>query len=390
MIEWAPALCERLAPPGPVRLLLEKALAENPGSAALHAREAYLRLDVYDIEGAASSFEQALRLAPSDTSLKQRLASCYNEMRDHEAALKLFVEDPEPQFERGAALLALGRGEDGEAELRRLLVSEPGHTHAASKLFAHMRHGDRVAEIVELCAELFRRGARHSQLFFDWGRALALSGDLPRSRALLFDRSKLLVERLPTPRGFADLPSFNKALAEELLDHPATLGVFRSDDANRGSFRVQNLLSGRRPGLIRLLLRTLEQAVNASSGRFSTQAEFDPWRDAVPSKAFLRAWGLIQKRDAYETWHTHRGGWLSGVYYVRVPDCVTAAGAGPGCIEFGPPQDLQEQMPGVAQPWRHAPKEGDLILSPSHYAHRTIPTGRDDYRISFAFDVVRQ
>jgi hypothetical protein len=29
-----------------------------------------------------------------------------------------------------------------------------------------------------------------------------------------------------------------------------------------------------------------------------------------------------------------------------------------------------------------------LILAPSHYHHRTIPNGLDEYRVSFAFGVV--
>jgi hypothetical protein len=45
-------------------------------------------------------------------------------------------------------------------------------------------------------------------------------------------------------------------------------------------------------------------------------------------------------------------------------------------------------MPGFIPPLRHAPREGTFLLAPSHYAHRTIPTGADEYRISFAFDVV--
>jgi hypothetical protein len=73
---------------------------------------------------------------------------------------------------------------------------------------------------------------------------------------------------------------------------------------------------------------------------------------------------------------------------VKVPGCVSAAGAGRGCIEFGPPTALARARPGYVPVHRHAPREGHLLLAPSHYAHRTIPTGVDDYRISLAFDVV--
>ena len=79
---------------------------------------------------------------------------------------------------------------------------------------------------------------------------------------------------------------------------------------------------------------------------------------------------------------------MSGVYYVQVPACVSAGGAGPGCIEFGPPTALARGEPGFVPVQRHEPREGRLLLAPSHYAHRTIPTGAAEHRISFAFDVV--
>ena len=36
------------------------------------------------------------------------------------------------------------------------------------------------------------------------------------------------------------------------------------------------------------------------------------------------------------------------------------------------------------------PKEGMLILFPSYFFHRTVPTGSQDLRVSIAFDVMRQ
>jgi hypothetical protein len=45
-------------------------------------------------------------------------------------------------------------------------------------------------------------------------------------------------------------------------------------------------------------------------------------------------------------------------------------------------------MPDLAPAGRYVPKQGMLILAPSHYQHRTIPSGVDQDRISVAFDVV--
>jgi len=105
----------------------------------------------------------------------------------------------------------------------------------------------------------------------------------------------------------------------------------------------------------------------------------------MPMAAHLHPWGLIQRGGAYEDWHTHRGGWLSGVYYLRIPEGLSVER---GCIEFGPPPSLGGRLDNVIVSRRYPPAEGMLILAPSHYHHRTIPSGLDEYRVSFAFDVV--
>lgn len=162
--------------------------------------------------------------------------------------------------------------------------------------------------------------------------------------------------------------------------------------AMRGAAWVQHLMNGARPDVIRALLAALQAAVDrhvaelvgAAQGDI---ADRDPWLAARPRRARLGPWGLIQKSGDYEDWHMHRGGWLSGVYYVRVPEPFSTAGDGAGCIEFGPPPSVAEAGAAPHGPLRIAPHEGLLLLSPSHHHHRTIPFVSARRRISCAFDV---
>ena len=222
---------------------------------------------------------------------------------------------------------------------------------------------------------------------FTGPRALLTNGlafrDGGRVIAVLFDPARLWAVTPALPAGF------NIALAEELLTNPFPMSDFPTDEeANRGSRRVHNLLSGRDPKLIRTLIETLQGEVDALVRALAPRPGFDPWPAARPASAHIRPWGLLQQGGEYEEWHTHRGGWLSGVYYVRVPPSVSAEGAGRGCIEFGPPRSLRETAPDLIPVQRIAPREGLLLLAPSHYHHHTIPTGVGEPRISFAFDVV--
>lgn len=387
MIGWRPPECDGIASPAAAASLLERAIAARPDDPRLRLKRADLALDRFDFAAAATDLEAALGLEPDLDGVRPRLARCYNALGRHRDALALFDGIDPPQFERALAYVRLGLDSEAEGVLRALLDVEPHHRPACRHLGKILRRSGRIADLLELCGTLDARGVRHAQFYYVWGTALALGGREAEARALLFDPCRVAELALPVPDGFADIAAFNAALAEEILGNPYRLSDFpREDEANRGSSRVHALFAGRRPGLVRMLLDSLQALIAA---RPSPRRDgFDPWADARPERAHLKAWGLIQSGGDYEEWHSHPGGWMSGVYYIRVPGCVTADGEGPGCIEFGPPPAVAAARPGFVPVWRHAPREGRLLLAPSHYAHRTIPTGAGEHRISFAFDVV--
>lgn len=387
MIRWGPADCEDRAAPGSTAALLERAIGARPENALLRLKLADLQLDRFDFSAAAAALEAALGLDPDLAGLRPRLARCYNALGRHQDALDLLAGIDAPEFERALAFVRLGLDAQAERELRALLDVEPRHRLACRQLGKILRRSGRSGELLDLCQSLHARGGAHARLFYIWGTALALAGRDEEARALLFDRARVAELALPVPEGFADIAEFNAALAEEILSNPYRLSDFPvEDEANRGSSRVHALFAGRRPELVRKLLDSLQATIAGHAT--PRRSGFDPWADARPHRARLKAWGLIQSGDDYEEWHSHPGGWMSGVYYIRVPGCVTADGAGPGCIEFGPPTALARTRPDYVPVWRHAPRPGHLLLAPSHYAHRTIPTGADEHRLSFAFDVV--
>lgn len=387
MIAWHPAAGADVAAPAAAAALLEQAIAKYPESASFRLRFANLLLDRYDFAGAAAALEAGLAIDGNLAGARPRLARCYNALGRHREALDALAGNPAPQFERALAFLKLGLDPESERELRALLDLHPGHRPACRQLGKILRRSDRIAELLDLCLSLHARGVAHAQLFYVWGAALALGGRDEEGRALLFDRARIAELDLPVPDGFESIAAFNAALAEEILGNPCRLSDFPvEDEANRGSSRVHALLAGRRPELVRNLLDSLQALIAAQP--LPPRQAFDPWTAAAPERAHLKAWGLIQSGGDHEEWHSHPVGWMSGVYYVRVPRSVTADGFGPGCIEFGPPPALARARPGFVPVWRHAPRAGRLLLAPSHYPHRTIPTGADEYRISFAFDVV--
>lgn len=386
-IRWSPADCEGVASPGPIAELLRRAIIAAPDNPVLLARLAAVQLGRYDFEGAAASLRRALGLGPGDEAVRLQLAAVLNVLGRHEEALALLGSDPLPRHDRGLALEGLGLAGEAEAEYRAVLRDRPDDRVACRKLCRMLRRSGRLREMLDLCETLHADGIRHTQLISDWGIALALNGREAAARAILVSPERIGQVGLPVPEGWDSLESFNAALAGEILANPWPVAdVPTPEAANRGSSRVHHLLAGRAPEMIRALLRSLERIAEAWAP--APAGPFDPWLEARPGSAHLQPWGLIQRSSDYEEWHIHRDGWLSGVYYVQVPDSVSAEGEGRGCIEYGPPRPVAEALPGFVPVRRYRPVEGTILLAPSHYPHRTIPTGSETRRISFAFDVV--
>ena len=384
---WGAPLPERVAPPALAQALLERALISSPANPLLHSKLGHLQLDRKDYRSAADSFAAALRLGDGGADTRMLLARCWNYLHRHREVLAILAELEAPSFQRGRALMELGDLEAAEREFRAVLAVDPDDPSCCRMLCRLLRNDNRVTELVAACEDLAERGATNAQLLYNWGWALALAGDHERARRLMVEPDRIARLKVGPPATFADIGSFNAALAKEIMTNPNKITNFpQEDEANRGSCRVENLFAGRGTDLIDLLLRTVEAVV--AGWNPAARPGFDPWPRARPAAARLLSWGLIQRRGEYEEGHIHPNGWLSGVYYVKVPSIVSAAGRGPGCIEFEAPSAVARAMPELAPTRRYVPEEGMLILAPSHYQHRTIASGVDEYRISLAFDVV--
>jgi uncharacterized protein (TIGR02466 family) len=113
-----------------------------------------------------------------------------------------------------------------------------------------------------------------------------------------------------------------------------------------------------------------------------------PFVRARPARWHLTMWAIIIEAEGFQVPHIHPSGWLSGVYYVRLPEVVHAPdGKQAGWIEFGEPySDIAHSVRPELRAFE--PEEGLLLMFPSYFYHRTLPFVSDQQRISISFDVV--
>jgi len=193
---------------------------------------------------------------------------------------------------------------------------------------------------------------------------------------------------LPPPAGYADRAAYNADLARHVAHHP-TLRYQPDDQSTRRGSVTRDLLSTGKGPVAHLEAEVLRVAANYVDGlarQFGAAGH--PVLAIRPIQTRLTAWGVIMERDGHQAPHIHPAGWLSVVYYARLPGSLTDGGTKgtEGWIEFGrPPEPFRCRAMHPTRLVR--PEEGMLIVFPSYIYHRTMPYGSDDPRISIAFDI---
>jgi tetratricopeptide (TPR) repeat protein len=285
---------------------------------------------------------------------------------------------------RGKAEMRLGDQQGARSSFETALQIDPANKDACKRLAALMLTDQQPEAVVDMTARLITSGNGHARLLAAKALAETRLGDIAAARKTNGFDQFFHQEMLEPPAGWESLDAFNAALAKELTTHPS-LRYERYGSASELTWRVEAPAHPKAP-TVKLLLDQIEAAIVRIIAQLP--ARDHPWTIAKPQRGFLRSWCVITESKGFENWHVHQFGWLSGVYYVRIPDSIANGGDLGGCLAFGLPSDLAGEE-GSAQYGEHVvrPQEGMLLAFPSHTYHRTYPHGSGEKRICFAFDL---
>ncbi len=408
------------------RAAFRRALALCPEAAAIHNRLGHVLRATNRIDEARRAFEQAVRLDPQHAVAWRNLgAACLagddppGALRAFRRALDLMPGNPQFRYLMATATHRSGDLDGAVAAYRELLDEHPGHADAWANLgMALQDQGDLAGAVTAYRAALARAPAdlntrnrlgdalvaagRHPDalevaddtLAADPGnpaaiatRALALAATGRRDDAASLLAMDRLVRsfRIAAPPGFTDIGAFNRDLGRFVTGHPS-LRHEPAGHATRLGSHTRDLLGGD-PGPVACLVAAARDAIRDYLEALTPDAGH-PFPGPRPAEHELVMWAVVMDQRGHQLPHIHPAAWLSGVYYVELPEAVTESGQ-EGWIEFGhPPEDLATgPLPAV----KHLrPEEGMLVLFPSYLYHRTIPFTSGQRRISVALDVLRQ
>lgn len=285
---------------------------------------------------------------------------------------------------RGKCEKRLGQVETAKSTLHHALQLDPHNKDACKRLAAIMLEEGQLPDMIQWSEGMLLQGVDHARLFGARVLAYAKAGDMEKAReAEGFDKLHHS-EQLEPPVGWDSIQAFNAALAKELVDHPG-MRYERYGSASELTWRIENPARADTPlfkALIAQIIKTLGSHVS------DLQGSEHLWVAACPEKAFLRNWCVITESKGFETWHVHQFGWLSGVYYVQIPDTIANGTDRSGCLAFGLPEDLVGEE-ASARFGQHLvrPQSGMVLTFPSHTYHRTYAHGTGEKRICVAFDL---
>ena len=102
-----------------------------------------------------------------------------------------------------------------------------------------------------------------------------------------------------------------------------------------------------------------------------------------PNESELNGWYVKLKKQGQLKSHIHENGWLSGVFYIKIPKSLRKNEGSINLSLQGFDYPYDKNLPNLY----YAPKPFDLILYPSSLFHYTVPFTSNEERHCIAFDL---
>lgn len=136
----------------------------------------------------------------------------------------------------------------------------------------------------------------------------------------------------------------------------------------------------------------LRQCAHKSAIDYCRRAGMD-----YPIDWSLQAWASVNRLGDYHDPHNHPHAYLSGTYYVRVPESRAPlrnrADVRPGCITFYDPRSAVNMGaikgdPQIESEFTVSPRPGMILVWPAFLMHYVHPNLSEELRISISFNLI--
>lgn len=377
-----------------LRKLQPDARVNSPGTRpAIHSAEVMHKAVAFHNAGrvaeAEALYRQVLKNEPEHPDALSSLAMIhYQAKRFNKAveglrkAIGIVGDNPGYFMNLGAAETGAQHWAEAELAYRRAIELAPGYADPYYNLGDLYLLLDRPREALDVFDACMDHIGREFHALAYKAHALEDAGRHDEARYLLDYDQYVKAYSFDPPQGYDSLKTFNEALTRHVSTHP----TLRADVMSTEHGKHTGELLREPTGPMGAMQQRIQQAVRW----YIDQLPHDPQHPAVkwaPRTWKLTTWGVVMSDQGHERAHIHPNGWLSGVFYLDLPDLIEDPARQPeGWLEFGrPTTDLHVKSDPV--PRHYQPAYGTMFLFPSYFYHGTVPFHSRQRRVCIAFDV---
>ncbi|WP_417318960.1 tetratricopeptide repeat protein [Emcibacter sp.] len=338
----------------------ERAMQQRPDVVEIPVVYAeYLNLAGYP-DKSLEMLERAIKRFPESPELNYAFGKTYNQLKDYNTA--------RGYYEKSVA----GKTDDEEYhfEFARMLINMGDLDYALRQLEAAERINPDEQTIWALraaCWRLMEDEREHWLQNYD-----------------LFVRG---IE-LKVPEGYGSIEEFNEHLLETLVSlHKMQRQPL--DQTLRGGTQTFGHLYGNKHEVISKLRAAVYDAARRYIADLPEDKTHPLTRRLTHDIKFSGSWSCRLKSQGFHTNHMHPKGWISGPYYVSLPDEIkksTDDGDRPGWVKFGEANLIIDGKYNTPRKMIK-PEEGMQVFFPSYTWHGTNPFTSDQYRVTAPCDI---
>jgi tetratricopeptide (TPR) repeat protein len=369
-----------------------KVIETAPTAEMAHNNLANLLHEKGELEEAASSYRRAVEIHPEFFGAWSNLGIVLKKLDQVSPAIEAFERAIriKPDFVEAKTNLCVAQHQQGHTDqairgLHQIVTQHPDAIVPANKLMEMQFEQGDTAAAARLARKFRQHNPRHQMAIAceTFGRLAA--GDIEEFDYLYGHHDHIHRQIIPPPSEFEDRADFHDALQREILNHPSIKWVHDSHETSRRGF-VYGLLEQPGPALtaIEHILRDRKDSFISAMPRDADH----PFYGMAPENLALKLWATILNGSGSHPSHLHEGSWLSGTYYVRVPNASHPENSEhAGWIAFDGFSHMSKLKQHTKKYVRRVkPEEGLLVLFPSYTFHETVVFHGDDLRISLSFD----
>ena len=385
-----------------------QAISADPTIAEAHNNQGNVLRELGRFEKAETAFYQALTLQPNYLSAQCNLAATLRSLGKLEEAESLARKtlDQDPGFDGaltilGRTLFDQGRTDEAISALKQAIELNPSDLVPHTALANIWHQNGQIEEALQICDAYLSIDPHETMVLSTKALLLNEQGGAEMAKPLLDFERFILPLQFDTAPGYNSMNSFHSAIRAHAEARP-DLQFEPPLKSTRQGFQAEQLERDDA-----LPIEALKDIIAQGVEQYCARCENMPGHPLAPppDDLSITIWVTILESNGYQHPHIHPSAWLSGVYYVALPERMKEStdntDSKAGWIEFGRPHDEEKYQ---TSPLLHQiePQEGLLILFPSYMFHRTIPVidgpvtdspdtgGTNDIekRISIAFDVL--